>query len=322
LTGSLVQAADFSFAAKPFRMDLRFNATNHAKGEVNMTKEEVLEKVRFHSELRGHAGITTKGYVLISKQYQDYYDKPATELDLADVQRYLHYLLTERKFAKATVNNHNSILRFLYSFALDCPLDIRAIPRAPKGLRLPDILTREEIVNLFAACKKLRDKAILMTTYSAGLRISEVSALNVADIDSAKMQFFIRGAKGDKDRFAMLSQTTLELLREYWKAYRPKDALFCCSREPHDRLGVRSLQKIFKQAAGRAGITKDVSMHSLRHSFATHLLEDGVGLFHIKKLLGHSRVETTCLYLHLVGIGEMQITNPLDKMMLVEQSRA
>lgn len=287
-----------------------------------MTKEEVLEKVRFHSELRGHASGTTKEYILITKQFQDYYDKPATELDITDVQGYLHYLLTERKLAKVTVNAHNSILRFLYSFALDRPLDVRAIPCAPKGLRLPDILTREEVVSLFAACKKLRDKAILMTVYSAGLRVSEVSALNVSDIDSAKMQLFIRGAKGDKDRFAMLSQTTLESLREYWKAYRPKEALFCCTRKPHYRLGVRSIQKIFIQAANRAGIAKDVSMHSLRHSFATHLLEDGVGIFHIKKLLGHSRVETTCLYLHLVGIGEMQVMNPLDKMMLEEKSRA
>lgn len=280
-----------------------------------MTKEEILQQVKFHTELRGLSKNTQKQYFIKAKLFQNYYDKPATDLDITDIQNYLHYLLTVRKLSIGTINTFNSGLRFLYDVVLDIPLNLNKIPCLRKKLRYPDILTRSELVALFDCCENLRDKCILMTTYSAGLRLSEVTNLKISDIDSKKMQIYIRDGKGSKDRFALLSKTNLDILREYWKKYRPEHWLFYgrnCSSSP---MTTRQTQNIFRKAKTLAGITKDVTIHTLRHSFATHLLEDGVSIFHIKQLLGHSHISTTCFYLHLIKISELNVTSPLDKIM-------
>lgn len=208
----------------------------------------------------------------------------------------------------------NSALRFLYRRVLETPLDAEKIPRYGKSRRLPDILSREETLRLFDSAGNFRNKCILMTAYGAGLRVGEVASLRVSDIDSKKMQIFVHAGKGEKDRFALLSQVNLELLREYWKAYRPNGWLFYPRYHKERHLGIRAIEKIFDQALTGAGIPKDVTMHTLRHSFATHLLEDGADLFSIKELLGHSRVATACVYLHMVSAARMGVISPLDKM--------
>lgn len=278
-----------------------------------MTREEILEKVRFQGELRGLSAKTQHNYYLYIRQYQNYYGKPADELTLSDVQQYLHYLLKERKLKKGSVDFANSALRFLYRRVLETPLDGEKIPRYGKSQRLPNILSREETLGLFEAAGNLRNKCILMTAYSAGLRVSEVAKLRVSDIDSKKMQIFIRAGKGEKDRFALLSQVNLELLREYWKAYRPHDWLFYPRGYKEKHLGVRAIQQMLDKTLAKTGISRDITMHTLRHSFATHLLEDGADLFSIKELLGHNRVANTCVYLHMVSAAQMGIVSPLDK---------
>lgn len=175
-------------------------------------------------------------------------------------------------------------------------------------------MSREDTVGLFEAAGSLRNKCILMTAYGAGLRVSEVAKLRVSDIDSKKMQIFIRGGKGEKDRFAILSQVNLELLREYWKAYRPHDWLFYPRGHKERHLGKRAIQKMLDKALTAAGIPGNVTMHTLRHSFATHLLEDGADLFCIKQLLGHSRIASTCKYLHMLSAAQMGVVSPLDKL--------
>jgi len=278
-----------------------------------MTREEILEKLRFQGELRGLSAKTLNNYYLLIRQYQNHFNKPADELTLSDVQNYLHYLLTERKLKKASVDVVNGALRFLYRRVLETPLDVEKLPLHGKSHRLPDILSREETLGLFEAAGSLRNKCILMTAYSAGLRVSEVAGLRVPDIDSKKMQIFIRAGKGEKDRFALLSRVNLELLREYWKAYRPHDWLFYPRGHKEKHLGVRAIQQMLDKTLAKAGISRDVTMHTLRHSFATHLLEDGADLFSIKELLGHSRMATTCVYLHMVSAAQMGIVSPLDK---------
>lgn len=279
-----------------------------------MTREEILEKVQFQGELRGLSAKTQYNYYLCIRQYQNHYGKPADELTIGDVQRYLHYLLTERRLKKGSVDLSNSALRFLYRRVLESPLDEEKIPRYGKSRKLPDILSREETQRLFEFAGSLRNKCILMTVYGAGLRVGEVARLRVSDIGSKKMQIFIRAGKGEKDRFALLSQVNLELLRDYWKAYRPNDWLFYPRYHKERHLGIRAIEKIFDQTLAKAGIPKDVTIHTLRHSFATHLLEDGADLFSIKELLGHSRVATTCVYLHMVSAARMGIISPLDKL--------
>ncbi len=277
-----------------------------------MTKEEILQKLLFDTTLRGLSKNTQDEYYTKVKQFQNHYDKPATELTIEDIQNYLYYLLTEKGLSSGTINTYNSGLRFLYNVTLDMPLNLNKIPCHRKQRRFPDILTREEVYSLFNACDNLRDKSMLMTMYSAGLRLSEVANLKVSDIDSQKMQLLIRNGKGGKDRFAILSQACLDVLREYWKQYRPTEWLFYSRNQNSTHITSRAMQNVFRKCKDQAGITKKVTSHSLRHAFATHLLENGVSIFHIKQLLGHSDISTTCFYLHLVKISELNVVSPLD----------
>jgi integrase/recombinase XerD len=151
-----------------------------------------------------------------------------------------------------------------------------------------------------------------MTIYGAGLRLSEVACLKVLDIDSDKIQLFIRNGKGSKDRYALLSQDNLEILRDYWKAYHPKEWLFYSRINTGTHINPRSVQNIFHKYINKANITKSVTVHSMRHSFATHLLESGTSIFHIKQLLGHSDISTTCFYLHMIKIESLNVKSPLD----------
>lgn len=277
-----------------------------------MTKEEILEKLKYEAILRGLSKNTQEEYYTKAKLFQDYYDKPATELNIDDIKNYLYYLLTEKGLSPGTINTYNSGLRFLYNATLNNPVNGNQIPCHHKQRRFPDILTRDEISALFNVCDNLRDKCMLMTMYSAGLRLSDVSCLKVTDIDSAKMQIFIRNGKGGKDRFALLSKTNLEVLRAYWKEYRPKEWLFYSRNNTGTHITTRATQDIFRKYKELAGITKKVTCHTLRHSFATHLLEAGVSIYHIKQLLGHADISTTCFYLHIVKISELNVVSPLD----------
>ena len=198
-------------------------------------------------------------------------------------------------------------------------LNCKQIPRHRRNRKFPNILTQEEIQNLFNACDNLRDKSILMTLYGAGLRLSEVACLKVSDIDSKKMQLFIRNGKGSKDRYALLSQDNLEILRDYWKVYHPKEWLFYSRINTGTHITPRSVQNIFHKYIDKANITKPVTVHSLRHSFATHLLESGTSIFHIKQLLGHSDISTTCFYLHMIKIESLNVRSPLDMLNISEK---
>ena len=222
-------------------------------------------------------------------------------------------ITTVKKLAPESVNSYNSGLRFLFGVTLDANLNLRQIPRHRKPRKLPDILTQKEVQALFNACDNLKDKCILMTLYGAGLRLSEVASLKVSDVHSDKMQLFIRNAKGGKDRYALLSQANLEILRAYWKAYHPKEWLFYSRNHTGKHITSRAVQNIFKKYVKKAKITKNVSVHTMRHSFATHLLESGTSIYHIKQLLGHSNINTTCVYLHLVKIESLNVISPLDQ---------
>jgi integrase/recombinase XerD len=285
-----------------------------------MTKEQVLEKLQFDVELRGLSKNTQDEYYTKAKIFQDYFDKPATELGERDIREFLHYLSTVRKLTSGSVNSYNSGLRFLYGVTLDVNLNCKQIPRHRKKREFPEILSRVEIQSLFNACDNLRDKSILMTTYGSGLRLNEVARLKISDIDSKKMQLLIRSGKGSKDRYALLSQASLEILRDYWTAYRPKEWLFYSRVNTGTHITPKSVQNIFHKYIDKAKISKKVTIHSLRHSFATHLLESGTSIFHIKQLLGHSDISTTCFYLHLLKIESLDVKSPLDSLDKLEKT--
>ncbi len=187
------------------------------------------------------------------------------------------------------------------------------IPRPKKRLILPKLLNEEEIRRLFNALTNKKHKAMLFTTYSAGLRVSEIANLKLTDIDSKRMQIFVGCAKGKKDRYVNLSPVLLDILRNYHKEYspKPKEYLFE-SEQTFTAYPTRTIQQIFTNAKQKAGIKKDVGIHSLRHSFATHLLDKGTDIRYIKDLLGHFNIKTTERYLHVSKEQLVNIVSPFD----------
>ena len=192
------------------------------------------------------------------------------------------------------------------------PFIIDEVPRPGKERKLPPVLNQEEILKTFSYVENLKHKTLLMLIYSAGLRVGESVRLKMADIDGERKMIHLRGAKGKKDRYTLLSDAALQALREYYKKYRPKEFLFEGMGE-RAHLSERSIQNVFQRAVKRAGIKKQISIHGLRHSFATHLLESGVDLRYIQELLGHSSSKTTEIYTHVSKKSLGKIVNPLDQ---------
>jgi site-specific recombinase XerD len=231
-----------------------------------------------------------------------------------DVEAYQRYLVTERKWGFSSFNQSVCALRFFYKECLGkADWTIARMPYQRKRRVLPEILSPEEVAAIFDACSNLKHKTLLMTSYGGGLRLGETLALLPSDIDSRRMMIRVEQGKGRKDRYVMLSQTLLEQLRVYWKAFRPVRWLFEGQKKGQP-LAPSTAEKIFTAAAGRAGIKKGVSFHSLRHAFATHLLEGGTNIRVIQALLGHQCLTTTQIYTHVAKTYVNQTMSPLDRL--------
>lgn len=263
--------------------------------------------------LRGFAERTQESYLGCVAGLAKYYRRSPDALDAAEIQAYLLHLITERKLAYASVNQAACAIRFLLGVVLRRPEVAFEIPMAKVPKRLPQVLTREEVARLFARCRDLRSRTLLMTKYAAGLRLSEVCALRLSDIESApdRMCLKVRQGKGGKDRYTLLSPRLLEALRVYWRAVRPHDFLFP-NRSGDGPLYDQTAQRLYHAARTAAGIENRGGIHTLRHSFATHLLEAGVDLHTIQRLLGHGHVSTTMRYLHLARAHLTGTTSPLE----------
>jgi len=278
-----------------------------------MTKSEILEKVEKDLETRGCSDSTVYNYCMHIRLYQDYFDKPADEMGEAEIRDYLHYLLKEKQLAPASVNAQNSSLRFLYIETLDRLINIRKIPMINNTRSLPVLPTKDELRYLFyLSGDNLRNKAIFMTIYGSGLRLSEAANLRVDDIDSKGGRIFVRKGKGGRDRYAMLPQKTLDVLREYWTDAQPKDWLFLTKRGT--KMTGEGIRDAWNAVVKRSGIPKRITVHMLRHCFATHLLNEGNNVFAIKRLLGHVRIDTTTWYLQLADSETLKLKSPLDTM--------
>jgi site-specific recombinase XerD len=272
-----------------------------------------MERMAEDLRLRGLAAGTQKDYIMHAGLFLAWAKRPAEEMDEENIRAYLNYLISDKKLTVSTVNTYNAALRFLFAVTLNRTLNYRQIPRLKEVRRIPEVLSQKEILLLFDKAGSLRNKALLMTIYGAGLRVSDVCGLQIRDIDSENMRVFIRQGKGGKDRFTLLSQSNLEILREYWKAYRPKhpEGWLFLNKDGSDKINYRTVQDTFNAAVKRAGITKDVSTHTLRHCFATHLLEAGTDIFRLKQLLGHTHIQSTTFYLHLLNF-DSKLKSPLD----------
>jgi integrase/recombinase XerD len=245
-------------------------------------------------------------------------------LGAEEVRRFQLYLLNEKKLAPGTVEIRMSALRFLYKKTLkrrDIACEDLIFPKTPR--RLPVVLSPEEVTRMIESAWNLTHRTILMILYGTGMRRSEVSMLKVSDIDSERMVIHIQQGKGSRDRDVPMTAKLLEALREYWRWKRPKVYLFP-STEGHrgvkEPISDKTVWHACKQAARRAGITKRIGPHTLRHSFATHLMEAGTDLRTIQLLMGHAHLEHTTLYLHLSHRHLHAAINPLDQLTIKPQS--
>jgi len=289
----------------------RQKPTIYEKERKIMTKEEILQKLVKDLEVRGRSPDTIELYTMKLRLYQDYFDKPADQMGLTEIVNYLHYLATERKQTPAAVNACNSALRFVYGITLDVTLNYKQLPRLKQSRRIPQIFNKEEVRMIIDSADSNRDKSMLMLAYGSGLRLSEITGLKLSDIESDQMRILIRHGKGDRDRYAMLPQITLDTLREYWKECRPKEWLFE-SPKLGGRFIDKTVQDVFKRALKKSGVTKHGTLHTLRHCYATHLYEDGNNLLALKKLLGHVRIDTTAWYTQLAYSHVLGMKSPIE----------
>jgi site-specific recombinase XerD len=254
---------------------------------------------------------TREAYLYSVSGLAKFYRRSPDRISEAEVQRYLVYLLQERKLAWSSCNIVLNALKFLYRVTLKRTQSDFRLPTPRQPQRLPQILAREEVARLIEATRNLKHRAMLMTAYGAGLRVSELCHLKVADIDSRRMTIRVEQGKGAKDRYTLLSPRLLKELRGYWLAYRPSDWLFAGAKARRP-LDVSAPQRMFHAAKARAGITKRCSIHALRHAFATHLLEAGVDIHTIQRLMGHGHISSTLRYFHLARKHLAKTPSPLD----------
>jgi len=279
-----------------------------------MTNTEIKEKTKEEIKLRGLTESTEEEYLKKLNLFMEYYgNEPINEMSEVEIRSFLVYLIDEKQIAASTVNAYNSALRFVFGAVLGRTLNYQKIPRRRIHRELPQILTKTDIVKLLDCVINVRDRAILMTIYGSGLRVSEIVRLRVQDIDSANMRVFVHRGKGGKDRYTLLSQSSLDMLREYWRQYRPNhpDGYLFLNKDRSKQIHVRTVQDAFNSALGCAGIHKNYTVHTLRHCFATHLLESGVDVCRIKQLMGHTHIQSTTFYLHLINF-DGSIKSPLD----------
>jgi site-specific recombinase XerD len=262
-------------------------------------------------QMRNLSPHTRDAYVRAVAQLAVYHKRSPDQLDTEAVRAYLLHLINDRRVSPSTFNQVRCALRFFYRVTLGREWILDRIVCQKKAQKLPVVLSRAGVRRLFAAARRLKSRAILMTLYAAGLRVSELVGLKLADIDSQRMTIRVQQGKGRKDRYIMLSPTLLVTLRDYWKAYRPTDWLFP-GQDTQKQLDRRTVASISVNAGRRARLKRPISPHTIRHTFATHLLEAGTDIRTIQALLGHRSLRTTALYTYVSLDKVASTTSPLD----------
>jgi integrase/recombinase XerD len=270
-------------------------------------RQRMIEDMR----VRNYSPRTIQHYVAQVRFFAEYFGTSPDRLGLEQIRSYQIYLVEERGVSWSSFNIAVCALRFFYGTTLDRQEIVTKIPYGKRPKKLPIVLSQEEVVRIFRCIQSYTYRVMLMTTYAGGLRLSEVLRLKVGDIDSARGVIQVRQGKGRKDRYVPLSKLLLEVLRSYWKIAHPEDYLFP-GQKPGNHLSGRTLQRALRRAVTAAGIRKPVTLHTLRHCFATHLLEAGTDIRTIQKLLGHKRLETTALYTHVTDALVRSTQSPLD----------
>jgi site-specific recombinase XerD len=272
---------------------------------------EPMAQMEAEMKLRNFSPRTQEEYLRVVRAFATHFGKAAAELGTEQVREYLLDVRDRRKLSPSTLKVYHAALRFFYA-SQGRPEVVAAVgsPKVPR--KLPQVLSGSEVVSLFGAIHSLKYRAVVMTTYAAGLRISEACQLEPRDIDSARMLLHVRHGKGGDERSLMLSKRLLTALRAYWRAERPTGPFLFPGSRPERPLTPDSVRRVIKKALRHAGLTKPVTPHMLRHSFATHLLETGADIRTIQVLLGHRSIRTTQIYTHVSQSVVARTKSPMD----------
>ena len=264
-------------------------------------------------QIRNYSPTTIRLYLYSVSQFARHFGKSPDQLGAEHIRRYQLFLIKDKQVSQSTYIQMVCALRFLYTHTLGRAIAVERIPFPRRERKLPRIPSREQVKALLEAPRTLRHRALLATLYGAGLRVSEAIRLKVSDIDAPRSVLWVRRGKGRKDRQTLLSPKLLELLRAYWRIERPSPWLFpnVTARGP---ISVKAAYLACRAAARAAGLSTHVHPHSLRHAFATHLLESGTNLRTIQILLGHAHLETTARYLQVADLAVRSTPSPLDSL--------
>ena len=295
----------------------RFKLPEKTIGKNAIVKISGTNKVAYQNYidmlyLKGYSPNTIKTYTVEFAQLLYLLkDKNVNELTTEQIRSYLLYCLQTLKMSENQVHSRINAIKFYFEKIVKQPTIVLDIPRPKKPSLLPKVINIKDVEKMIKQTSNLKHKILLMITYGMGLRVSEIVNIEIADIDSKNMQVHIRGAKGKKDRYVNLPAAVLPFLRNYYKTYLPKKYLF--EGQYGDQYSIRSAQQVFKQSLERSKINKSVGIHGLRHSFATHLLEQGTDISYIQKLLGHNDIKTTLIYTQVSKNDIKSIKSPLDQ---------
>lgn len=283
---------------------------------MSQLRQRMLEDL----QLRGLSEGTQKAYIRSVRQLAEYYDRCPDEISEEELRCYFLYLKNEKGDASATIGVKLAGIRFFYEYTLQRDWPTFDLIRSPRERKLPVVLSREEVRRLLSCVQRIYYRACLTTIYACGLRISEGVSLQVPDIDGDRKMLHVRNGKGNKDRYVPLPESTLWMLRRYWSTHRNPQWIFPASPYVGDpstatrSLSIRGVQSAFSSALQDSGIQKPATVHTLRHSYATHLLEADVNLRVIQAYLGHSSPETTAIYTHLTRRTQEASTNAIDEL--------
>lgn len=264
-------------------------------------------------QLRGYSAKTITTYLTCLTQLFSYCGANPGQITSEQIKDYLLYCIRDKKVSGTYLNQTISALKILFKDVLHVPWEELKINRPRLGKPLPVVLSKEEIKRMLSVIKNMKHRCMVSMAYSSGLRLNELCHIQLTDIDSSRMQLRVRQGKGNKARYTLLSPRLLEELRVYYSYYRPKNYLFEGQNKKLPISG-SSARGIVKRSAKKAGINKQVCFHTLRHSFATHLMEQGVNVRIIQQLLGHRSIKTTMVYTHLVNFKPSDVTSPFDNL--------
>lgn len=281
-----------------------------------MTNNQLLKKLSEDMKMRNFSHYTHDAYMGKTREMIKYFNKPMEKVTMEELRYFLyHHLLIERKLADRSINYYNSVIRFVYEVTLDKVLNKKQLPMRKKKKAVYKVLTKEELGTFFNCVDDFKFKTIFMLAYGAGLRIGEIANLRVEDIDSKTMRIFVREGKGNKERYTILPEETLKMLRIYWSKYRQnrrRGRIFLS--ESGEAITVGVMREHFRKYRRKAKLSEKITMHTLRHCFATNLIENGATLIQVKELMGHSNIRSTMEYVHVANI-DLGLESPLDVLM-------